>query len=95
MLDELEAGGIRTRSLGVGRGIARSDHEDQVFNAGLQDLFGEDLQGGLRGAIPVNEGLEGEGPLMGTSGGDEGLLNLHRGKGCAGEFAHIRFVHVK
>lgn len=77
MFDELKTRGVRTSGLSVGGGIAGRDHENDVLDACIHDLFGKDLESGFWCAVAVDEALEGKGTLRCSSGSDESLFDFH------------------
>jgi hypothetical protein len=51
--------------------------EAHLLNAGGQHFLNEDAEGGLRHAVAIHEGLEGQGSLVTTGHGNDSFFNIH------------------
>ena len=71
---------------------AAADHDADFFNPGGDDLLQDDLQGRLLRPVDVDEALQGQTILAGTSGRNDGFSDVHdrvpgplgRGPGVSG-----------
>ncbi len=80
--DEVHAAGVRSGSSGVGGFVAGGDDYGDFLDSSVGDFLGEDGECGFRGAVAVDEGLEREGALIFSGGGDDGFGDFH---GLAGD----------
>jgi hypothetical protein len=62
---------------GVGGFVARADHHAELLDTGGGGLLENDLEGGFRFALLVDQHLEGQGALAGIGSGDEGFSDFH------------------
>jgi hypothetical protein len=76
-----EANTVAERAAGAGIGgfVAGAHDHAEFLDAGAGRLLQDDLQGGLRLALLVDQHLERQGALAGIGGGDEGFANFHGG----------------
>ncbi len=87
LLDEREPVRVFARRSAVFRGVAGHDHHADLLDARAQDFLHDDRQRRLRGAVAIDERLQRQRALVGASGGDEGLADVH---GESGEICESR-----
>ena len=84
--DEAHARTEGAAGFGVGGFVAGADDDAEFLDAGAGGLLEDDLEGGFRFALLVDERLEREGALARIRGGDEGFADGHgRARGRTGE----------
>jgi hypothetical protein len=69
----------RAARAGIGGLVARTNDHAEFLHARAGGLLEDDLQGGLRLALRVDQHLEGQRALAGIGGGDEGFADFHGG----------------
>lgn len=77
LFEEMKFGGVGAGGGGEGVAVAGGDDQGDFVDAGGEGFLDEDGKGGLRNAVLVDDGLEGEGTLGTTGRGDDRLLDLH------------------
>lgn len=66
-----------TGGRGVGVLVARGNDHGDFFDAGAGDFLGENGERGFGCAVAIDEGLEREGALVFSGGGDDGFRDFH------------------
>jgi len=74
---ELQAACVFTCRLGIGDLVTGANHDANLFHTGPQRLFDHDRKDGFLGAVPVDQGLQGQGPLLTGGRSDDGFCDLH------------------
>ena len=77
MLDELNAVDVRSGGRREHGLIARSDHQPDFLDAGLEDFLQQDGEGGFGLAVTVHQPLQRHAALFPAGGGDDGFANFH------------------
>jgi hypothetical protein len=77
--DEVQAARVFARHIGVGFLVAGADDQGDVVHPRGDDLLDENAQDRLLHAVPVDEGLQGQGALSAPGRGDECFGDVH---GC-------------
>jgi hypothetical protein len=75
--DEMQAARQFARAEAIRGFIAGPDHEANLVDPGVQDILGQNAEGGLFDSVAVHEGLEGERGLSAAGGSDDGFLDFH------------------
>jgi hypothetical protein len=60
--------------------IARGNHQTDFLDAGMQDFFEQDGEGGFELAVAVHERLERQTALVPAGGGDDSFADFHGGE---------------
>ncbi len=77
LLDELNPGRVGAGGRRVGRLVTRPDDHADLFDARQENLFDERRQSSLLNPIAINQGLQRQGALAFSSGGDDCFSYFH------------------
>ncbi len=77
LFEKAHAIDVRAGGSAVGIVIAGDNHEANFLDARRQNLFDDDLQGGLVDPIAVHEGLQRKSALFSSCRGDNGFAKVH------------------
>jgi hypothetical protein len=78
LADKVEPASMIAGDTGVSRLIAWPDHQTNIFDIGLENLFNQDAQDRLFSAIPINQQLQGQSALLAAGGSNNRFGNLHK-----------------
>jgi hypothetical protein len=77
LFDKMQSARMSPGGLAIGVPVAWSDDQTGFFDPGADDLFDENLQGGFRNSIAIDERLQGQGTLVDAGRRDDGFAKVH------------------
>ncbi len=78
LFDEDQQPRVVAGRFAIDRLAAAADDDADLFDAGGDDLFEDDLQGRLFHAVQIDEALQRQAILVRPGRGDHGFANFHR-----------------